>query len=42
MIETGLDLAFLEQKKHQTTYVVWSNYEVAGFPAEEASATSSS
>lgn len=41
-IETGLDPVSLEQKKHQTTYVVWSNYEVAGFPAEEASATSSS
>lgn len=37
-----MDLVSLEQKKHQTTYVVWSNYEVAGFPAEEASVTSSS
>lgn len=41
-IEPGLDPVFLEQKKHQTTYMIWSNYEVPGLPAEEASATSSS
>ena len=41
-IEPGLDPVSFEQKKHQTTYMIWSNYEVSGFPAEEASATSSS
>ena len=41
-IESGLDPVSLEQKKHQTTYAVWTNYEVAGFSAEEASVTSSS
>lgn len=42
VVGAGMDPTTLEQKKYETTYVVWSNYEVAGLQAGDVRATSAS